>query len=186
MTLGSIVQGARRYWISCLLVLAIIAALNWKPGDGEASENEPALESAGLSQPSSPDDDQQARSEALERAIYRNLVQERERVTARSEIEQQLEALDENVEPYEYASRLCALGNLYQQKNGDYVTAAGYYEVLLEDYPDWPGIASAYHQLIVCYKNLNQPIQLRILYRKMLEVFPEGSAEYEFAKSELG
>ncbi|MDP2323571.1 MAG: hypothetical protein Q8N51_06025 [Gammaproteobacteria bacterium] len=85
----------------------------------------------------------------------------------------------------ESAALLAALGNLHRQKKGDYATAARYYEELLQKYPDWPGANSIYHQLISCYTQLNDQTSLRLLYRKMVEVFPDDSKEYEFARHAL-
>ena len=140
MKLAVAARWARRNWISCLLMAAIISAINMGPRGDASSEggSEPSVE-VPVEQV------QAALYEALEQSIYRNLVQERERITAKSEIEIQLEALDRSDEPEERAARLCALGNLYQQKHGDYATAAGYYEIVINDYPDWPGAAAAYH-----------------------------------------
>jgi tetratricopeptide (TPR) repeat protein len=85
----------------------------------------------------------------------------------------------------ESAALLAALGNLHRQKKRDYATAARYYEELLQKYPDWPGANSIYHQLISCYTQLNDQTSLRLLYRKMVEVFPVESNEYEFARHAL-
>jgi len=167
-------------------MVAIVTALNWGPGGEATSDRESDPDPVAPAPTSTPEDQAQAeKKQALDAAIYRNLVQERERLTSKSEIATQLEELERTVEPYEYAARLCALGNLYQQKHGDYATAAGYYELLIDDYPDWPGIASAYHQLITCYKQLDQILALRLLYKKIMVNFPEGSAEYEYAKVSL-
>jgi tetratricopeptide (TPR) repeat protein len=183
MKLAVAARWARRNWISCLLMAAIIAAINMGPRGDASSEGGP--DPAAESPPVPVEQVQAALYEALEQSIYRNLVQERERITAKSEIEIQLEALDRSDDPEERAARLCALGNLYQQKHGDYATAAGYYEIVINDYPDWPGAAAAYHQLITCYKRLNEPQELQLLYRRMVEVFPEGSTEYAFARAAL-
>lgn len=93
--------------------------------------------------------------------------------------------LDENPAPDEAAALLSALGNLYKQKKQDYASAARYYEQVIEKYPDWPGIKGVYHQLMTCYTNLDDQASLRLLYRKMMEVFPEESNEYLFAKDAL-
>ncbi|MBL7647535.1 MAG: hypothetical protein JNK74_15220 [Candidatus Hydrogenedentes bacterium] len=94
-------------------------------------------------------------------------------------------SLEQNPEPEEAAALLSALGNLYKQKKQDYATAARYYEQVIEQYPDWPGIKGVYHQLMTCYSNLDDQSSLRLLYRKMMEVFPEESNEYLFAKDAL-
>ena len=188
MILGSAARWARRNWISCLLLAAIAAALTWEPGGGGPPVERPAAVYAPQPPPEvarPAQADQVALKRALDQAIYRNLVRERERLTAKSEIDVHIEELAENLEPYEDAARLCALGNLYQQKHQDYERAAGYYLVLIDTYPDWPGIATAYHQLVACYKHLEDPQRLRLLYRTMLEVFAEGTPEHTYARAAL-
>lgn len=93
--------------------------------------------------------------------------------------------LEQNPEPAEAAALLSALGNLHRQKKQDYAAAARYYEQIIEQYPDWEGIKGVYHQLMSCYTNLDDQGSLRLLYRKMMEVFPEESNEYQFAKDAL-
>lgn len=93
--------------------------------------------------------------------------------------------LDQNPEPDDAAALLSALGNLHKQKKQDYAAAARYFEQVIEKYPDWPGINGVYHQLMACYSNLDDQVSLRLLYRKMMEVFPEESNEYMFAKDAL-
>lgn len=94
--------------------------------------------------------------------------------------------LEANPPPDESAALLSALGNLHKQKKQDYATAARYYEQIIQDYPDWPGIKGVYHQLMTCYSRLDDQGSLRLLYRKMVEVFPPESNEYQFAKDALG
>lgn len=94
--------------------------------------------------------------------------------------------LDQNPEPDDAAALLSALGNLHKQKKQDYATAARYYEQIIQDYPEWPGIKGVYHQLMTCYSNLDDQVSLRQLYRKMVENFPPESNEYLFAKDALG
>lgn len=188
MTLESAARWARRNWISCLLLGAIAAALAWEPG-GSGSPAAPSGP-AGVTEAPPVDEgpvqaEQEALKQALDDAIYRNLVRERERLTAQTEIDTHLEELLANPEPYDEATRLCALGNLYQQEHQDYERAAGYYLELIDTYPDWPGIATAYHQLVACYKHLKDPQRLRLLYRTMVEVFPEGTPEHDYARSAL-
>lgn len=87
--------------------------------------------------------------------------------------------------PEESAALLSALGNLHLQKKRDYATAARYYEQLIQEYPEWPGVNAIYHQLIKCYTELKDQQSLRVLYRKMLDVFPQASKEYEYANAAL-
>ena len=94
--------------------------------------------------------------------------------------------LDTNPEPDQAAALLSALGNLYKQKKQDYPAAARYYEQVIEKYPDFPGIKGVYHQLMSCYSDMDDQGSLRLLYRKMVQVFPPESNEYLFAKDALG
>ncbi|MBX3176921.1 MAG: hypothetical protein KF886_06165 [Candidatus Hydrogenedentes bacterium] len=94
-------------------------------------------------------------------------------------------ALESDAPSEETPARLAALGNLYRQKKQDYATAAGYFEQVIQNHPDWPGVNGVYHQLIACYTQLEDQPRLRLLYRKMLDVFPEDSNEYEFARHAL-
>jgi lipopolysaccharide biosynthesis regulator YciM len=94
--------------------------------------------------------------------------------------------LDLKPEPDDAAALLSALGNLHKQKKQDYAAAARYYEQIIQDYPEWPGIKGVYHQLMACYSQLDDQANLRLLYRKMVEVFPPESNEYQFAKDALG
>ena len=87
--------------------------------------------------------------------------------------------------PDEAAARLSAIDNLYQMKKGDFRKAAGYYEILIARYPDWEGVLGAYRELVTCYEMLGDQRELRALYRKMLERFPEDSDEYRAAEEGL-
>jgi tetratricopeptide (TPR) repeat protein len=100
-------------------------------------------------------------------------------------IAEHVKALESSPDAEESAGRLAALGNLHRQKKQDYRAAAGYYERLIQDYPNWPGVGAIYHQLISCYTQLNDQESLRLLYRKMVEVFPAESKEYEYARYAL-
>lgn len=80
---------------------------------------------------------------------------------------------------------LMAMGNLYRQKLQDYTKAAEQYERLLADYPDWDGSRKAYLQLVTCYERLGELAKRDSVYRRMLDVFPADSKEYEFAEHHL-
>jgi tetratricopeptide (TPR) repeat protein len=81
---------------------------------------------------------------------------------------------------------LNAMGNLTRQKFQDYKEAARYYELLINDYPQWERIASVYPQLATCYERLNDLHNLQWVYKAMMERFPADSQEYLYAKQELG
>jgi len=76
---------------------------------------------------------------------------------------------------------LMAMGNLYRQKMVDYEKAAECYELLLVDHSDWDGVRVAYMQLATCYERLDQPELAKVVYEKMLKVFPSDSQEHEIA-----
>ena len=99
--------------------------------------------------------------------------------------QERLDELEVNPNPDESAALLNALGNLHKQKKQDHATAARYFEQVIEQYPDWPGINATYHQLIACYTQLEDQESLRILYRKMVAHFPPESNEYEYAQAAL-
>ena len=188
----NVANGARwlkRNWLISLLLVAILAALSWRPNKlgGTAEGTLVSAEVAPIAAPPQPsvDPQQESLKRTMDGALDRQRDQVRKRLTEKSGIQLHIEALDEDLEPDEYAAHLSALGNLYQQKTQDYVSAARYYELLIENHSDWPGINGAYHQLISCYTILNDYPSLRILYRKMLEVFPEETNEYKYAEAAL-
>ena len=136
-----------------------------------------------------PSDEQEALREEFEASLAKQEETPRSetKTTDDTIVEHQarLEELEANPVPDESAAILSALGNLHKQKKRDYRVAAGYYELLIEKYPDWPGVNAIYHQLISCYTQLNDQQSLRLLYRKMVEVFPPDSNEFEYANAGL-
>lgn len=80
---------------------------------------------------------------------------------------------------------LCAMGNLYRQKLGDYEKAAEAYSLLLAKYPNWEGLQRVYLNLAICYEKLGRTDDENWVYEQMMEHFPEDSQEYLFAKSKL-
>lgn len=176
-----------------LLVVAIIIALRWNPRGDEpptvtAPSPAPTVAPAPVAEESAVDAEQAAMMRDLEATLARQREHRQRRAEEKSNIETHLDALDtlgEDEDRDEYASRVYALGNLYQQKNLDFATAAGYYELLIDRHPEWPGIRGAYHQLISCYVQTDNQTALRLLYRKMIEVFPEDSEEALYAEEAL-
>lgn len=149
----------------------------------------PAEESPGAVSGESAAAGQDALRSEFEQARARNAAPEaapREEKTTDEVIAEHTAALEGDLEPDAAAARLSALGNLHRQKKQDYTTAARYYEEIIERYPEWPGIKGVYHQLMSCYSQLDDQASLRLLYRKMVEVFPPESNEYQFAKDALG
>lgn len=183
-------QGAWNRWngLIALLAVGIVIALalgrrGEGPAAGESGSESPAVETAPKAAP-----DQATLSDRLDSI----LVEQEKRQKGSSEaveepdIAEHLEALETDLEPGEAAARLSALGNLYQMKKGDFKAAAGYYEILIERYPTWEGVLGTYRELVTCYEMLGEQQELRALYRRMLEKFPEDSDEYRAAREVLG
>lgn len=80
---------------------------------------------------------------------------------------------------------LAALGNLYSHKLMDCRRASEYYEEIILNHADWEGARVIYPELSVCYERLGDQEQLQWLYRRMMEVFPEDTQEYAFARAQL-
>lgn len=180
--------GAWNWWnlLIAALAAAIVVALVLGPREELAASLPPPDSSSEGDAAAKAEPDQADLRNALDLA----LAAQRGRRAIRTETEdpaigEHLEKLDNEIDPDEAAARLSALGNLYQQKKGDFRTAAGYYEILIARYPEWPGIVGAYRELVNCYEALDEQQELRLLYRKMLEAFPEDSDEHRMAQSAL-
>lgn len=105
---------------------------------------------------------------------------------ARAVIEQHEQRLEANPESEEAPALLHAMGNLARHKLGEYERAAQYYEVLLDEYPDWKAISKVYPQLATCYERMGDELSAQSVYRRMIKRFPEDSQEYQFARAQLG
>lgn len=81
---------------------------------------------------------------------------------------------------------LNAMANLALTRQLDYKTAAQYYERLIAEYPEFPGLGQVYIQLSVCYERLGDQQHVRWVYQQMMEKFPADSQEHLFAKAQLG
>tara|TARA_R110001592_G_scaffold183220_3_gene426847 strand:- start:18 stop:584 length:567 start_codon:yes stop_codon:yes gene_type:complete len=171
-----------RHWYIWIAFLAIGVAI----GIGQSAGPTPDTAAPKGTQNSTQEDLRKEFSEKLA-AQEENAATTEEKTTDTviQEHQQRLDELEKNPAPDESAALLSALGNLHKQKKRDYKAAAGYYEQLIEKYPDWPGVNAIYHQLISCYTLLDDQISLRILYRKMVDVFPPESKEYEYANAVL-
>lgn len=172
--------------IIAALVVAIIAALVLGPSgeltvyDADDSKKNP--DAAVLRPAPSQADMRNALDLELARKKGRSLRRLPEEDPAISE---HLDKLGTELEPDEAAARLSALGNLYRQKKGDLHTAASYYELLLERYPEWQGAPGVYRELMACYESTGDQQALRLLYRKILDSFPEDSDIYRVAHEAL-
>ncbi len=176
----------KRNWLIVSLLVAIAAALSWRPNgpDTEAVEPAPASAPIETTETNAPPP-QDVLQKQLDDTLLQQEKQRQLRHDAKSQIDEHLAVLDTGITRDEYATRMCALGNLYQQRILDFETAATYYEVLLDNYSDWSGINGVYFQLIACYTQLEDFPSLRLLYRRMLEFFPEDSIEYKYAATML-
>jgi tetratricopeptide (TPR) repeat protein len=119
----------------------------------------------------------------------RQLAQQRASLTpadvAKSTIQKHLESLNANPDGEEAPAILNAVANLYLQRLEDYGAAAGYYERLISEHPDWPGIHNTYIQLLTCYDRMGEQEKRQDVLRRMTEVFPPDSQEYQYAASLL-
>jgi hypothetical protein len=180
----SVVVKLMRLWYLWLLLLGVGVAIGFGRSAGPTPD--------GVAPPSGAEATQDELRQKFETSLAKQeeAAQEPSVKSTDTVIEEHLARLDvleeEGApEPEESAALLSALGNLHKQKKQDYKTAAGYYEELIEKYPDWPGVNAVYHQLISCYTQLEDHVSLRLLYRKMVDVFPEGSNEHEYATAGL-
>lgn len=183
MNMDTLLTWVKRYWPIPLLMAGVTGAIiigRWGP----AITAEPPAGTETIVV----DEAQRALQDEFNRAARTQRAGEGagEERTTDVIIAEHVASLEGDLEPDASAARLSALGNLYKQKKQDYQTAARYFEELIQNYPDWPGIRGVYHQLMSCYEQLNDQPSLRLLYRKMVEVFPEDSNEYQYANAALG
>lgn len=119
----------------------------------------------------------------------RQIAQQRTNLTpadeAKAAIEKHLETLNANPGAEETPAILNAVANLYLQRLEDYGSAAGYYERLISEHPDWPGIHNTYIQLLTCYERIGDQEKRQAVLRRMTEVFPPDTQEHQYAASLL-
>ena len=177
-------QGAWNWWNGLIAVLAItiiIALVLGFRGDLQSGEHHATPQATPIVVP-----DQAALRDTLDSVLAAKHRRDAGPTGAEdAAIEEHLAKLEEDLEPGDAAARLSALGNLHQMKKGDYAAAAGFYEILIERYPEWEGVLGAYRELLTCYEMLGEQQELRTLYRKMLERFPEESDAYRAAREAL-
>jgi tetratricopeptide (TPR) repeat protein len=82
-------------------------------------------------------------------------------------------------------AQLSAMGNLYRHKLMNYQEAAQCFEQVIWNFPEWPGKADAFLQLLYCYEKLGDQENHRRVLRQMTESFPADSQEYLYAYSLL-
>jgi tetratricopeptide (TPR) repeat protein len=105
---------------------------------------------------------------------------------ARETINSHMEEFEQDPQSDDAPALLHAAGNLAAQKLGEFEEAISYYEQLIDQYPDWRGIRKVYIQLARCYETVNEQTAAFRTYERMMDVFPEDSQEYLFAKEKIG
>ncbi len=114
----------------------------------------------------------------------------RKRLTKEEKVLKTIESHDakikENPESKEAPAYLCAKGNLYRQKLGNFEEAIQCYESLLLDYPNWEGKRRVLLHLATCYNRIGNVKNEEWAYQELMKMFPAESAEYQFAKAQLG
>lgn len=80
---------------------------------------------------------------------------------------------------------LGAMGNLYLQKLQDPGKAAECYEGVLLKYPNYAGKRTILINLANCYEKMDDRLNAKDTYERMMETFPEDSQEYKHAQLKL-
>jgi len=169
-------ESVRENWYLAVALVVIAGLVAWKAlapqaGDHSAAVGSAALEAGGASAGPAPTRPLPVRLSEAEQA--------QQTIT---EYQKKLDADPKDPNAPEY---LNAMGNLSHQKLRDYKEAARYYELLLNDYPDYPKTTRIYPQLVTCYEQLNDTRGLNWVYREMMAKFPPESQEYQFAKEKM-
>lgn len=172
-----LIRGEWHLLLVLVLVLAAVPVLAFRGG------NESQVEGITSSNPvatATPEREQRLS------AVRPNEVRATDQELARKTIADHQAKLDTNPKSEEAPALLSAMGNLYRQKLLDYGQAAGCFERLISDYPQWPSIRDAYLQLVVCYDRLGDMENRSRVLRRIMSDFPPESEEYLFASRELG
>ncbi|HUW61869.1 MAG TPA: hypothetical protein VMZ06_12790 [Candidatus Bathyarchaeia archaeon] len=174
---GSVLKSALAemwYLVVVLVVISLVVVYKLATG-GEAApvgEKPGAAVSRGVSAPDIP-------------VTAMQIPRRSEEEKARTTIADYQKRFAENARGKDAPAYLLAIGNLNKQKLKNFKEAARNYALLINDYPEWEGIAGVYPQLISCYELLNDQDGLRWLYREMREKFPPESNEYKYAQAKL-
>lgn len=100
-------------------------------------------------------------------------------------IEQYTQAIEHDAGSPETADNVYRLANLYYSTLLDYEKASLYYVTLIQDYPEYSGIQTAFANLVTCYERLGKTELRRSALRQMMEYYGEGTEEYLFANEQL-
>jgi len=76
-----------------------------------------------------------------------------------------------------------AIANLYITRLGDLEFASVHLDALISQFPESNLAAQAYAKLANCYENMGDWSLADYTYRKMMNHFPEGSANWEYARA---
>jgi tetratricopeptide (TPR) repeat protein len=93
------------------------------------------------------------------------------------------EKIAQNPTDTEVPAYQLAIANLYVTKLGDYESASVYLERLIEQSPDSNLVSQAYVKLAKCYESLGWQSVADATYKRMMDHFPEDSANYEYARA---
>ena len=104
----------------------------------------------------------------------------------RVKVRQLWRQLDRETDSEEAARLLRDIGNIYGGNLGEYDQAAACYQELLRQYPQYTMRHGVYYALINAYEQLEEWTELRRAYLEMLEEFPPGSPEHQWALDGLG
>ena len=174
---GSVLKSAlAEVWYLVVILVVISLVVIYKLATGEEAapvrEKAGAAGSRGLAAPDTP-----------VAAMPAKRISEEEK--ARATIADYQKRFSEDARGKDAPAYLLAMGNLNKQKLKNFKEAARNYELLINDYPEWQGIAGVYPQLISCYELLNDQDGLRWIYREMVDKFPPESNEYKYAQAKL-
>ena len=167
-------EGLRKNWY-LLAILALLAAfaavklLTASSGDTQAPSG------AAAGSPALPPAQQ-----SLETLL--DVLQPDEEAKTFAQIDEYQKKIDAEAEAEDTPYYLMAMGNLYQQKLGDYEKASFCYERIIADFPSSNAWRDAFLQLETCYLALEDETKLRRLYKQMIVGFPEDSQEYLYAR----
>ena len=170
MSEGDLKEGLKNNWYLFLLLVAVIGgAIYLGLGSGESTE----IPRAANPPESMTQDAVASGEEPVRSSFFKDEVTSKE--IARSQIAEYEKKYLDDPRGEEASLYLRRTGNLYYSSLQDWDKAAEAYEELLLNYPDDPKNYEIYPNLAQCYENLNDRSNAISIYRKMLDVFPEGS-----------
>jgi len=103
-------------------------------------------------------------------AVLEQIAKHREKIA--------MDPSDEEVPAYQLA-----IANLYITKLADFESASVQLEEMIAQFPESNLTAQAYVKLAKCYEYMGLPSMADATYAKMMRHFPEGSANWEYARA---